>query len=121
MLLFVFWYCHKRGREVRLERERNEKGEPVDSNGRVIELDDDPMLGAPGPSRSQAHSRTPSHDSRRRHEQTGSDSSRRLDPHRDERPESSSRRQSHGSRPSSSRPKSGDRRREKEVEHERRH
>lgn len=22
MLLFVFWYCHKRGKEVRLERER---------------------------------------------------------------------------------------------------
>ena len=22
MLLFVFWYCHKRGREVRLESER---------------------------------------------------------------------------------------------------
>lgn len=22
MLLFVFWYCHKRGKEVRLEKER---------------------------------------------------------------------------------------------------
>lgn len=22
MLLFVFWYCHKRGKEVRLEQER---------------------------------------------------------------------------------------------------
>ena len=22
MLLFVFWYCHKRGREVRLDKER---------------------------------------------------------------------------------------------------
>ena len=22
MLLFVFWYCHKRGRDVRLEKER---------------------------------------------------------------------------------------------------
>jgi hypothetical protein len=22
VLLFVFWYCHKRGREVRLEKER---------------------------------------------------------------------------------------------------
>lgn len=22
MLLFVFWYCHKRGKETRLERER---------------------------------------------------------------------------------------------------
>lgn len=33
MLLFVFWYCHKRGRETRLEREESEKltadnGEP---------------------------------------------------------------------------------------------
>jgi hypothetical protein len=116
VLLFVFWYCHKRGREVRLERERNEKGEPIDSNGRVIELEDHPMLDAPGPSRSHTHSRTPSHDSRRRHEHTGSDSSRR----REQRPESSGRRRSHGSRPSSSRPKSGERRREKDVEYERR-
>ena len=23
MLLFVFWYCHKRGRDVRLEKERD--------------------------------------------------------------------------------------------------
>ena len=23
VLLFVFWYCHKRGKEVRLEKERN--------------------------------------------------------------------------------------------------
>lgn len=29
MLLFVFWYCHKRGRETRLEKERlaTEEGE----------------------------------------------------------------------------------------------
>lgn len=39
VLLFVFWYCHKRGREVRLEKERT-----VDSNGRIVELQDDPML-----------------------------------------------------------------------------
>ena len=25
VLLFVFWYCHKRGKEVRLEREKSEK------------------------------------------------------------------------------------------------
>ncbi|KAI6716648.1 hypothetical protein JHW43_000760 [Diplocarpon mali] len=39
VLLFVFWYCHKRGREVRLEKEAR-----VDSEGRITELDDDPML-----------------------------------------------------------------------------
>lgn len=44
VLLFVFWYCHKRGREVRLEKE----GKPVvvDSEGRIVELDDDPMIGS---------------------------------------------------------------------------
>ncbi|KAI9050552.1 hypothetical protein LZ554_005713 [Drepanopeziza brunnea f. sp. 'monogermtubi'] len=54
ILLFVFWYCHKRGREVRLEKEAK-----LDSEGRVVELDDDPMLpggesshSRPGPSRS---------------------------------------------------------------------
>ncbi|TAQ87122.1 hypothetical protein B7494_g4518 [Chlorociboria aeruginascens] len=39
VLLFVFWYCHKRGREVRLEKARI-----VDSEGRVTELEDDAML-----------------------------------------------------------------------------
>ncbi len=39
VLLFVFWYCHKRGREVRLEREAK-----AASEGRVVELDDDPMV-----------------------------------------------------------------------------
>lgn len=32
--MFFFWYCHKRGREVRIERENS----PVDSNGRIIEI-----------------------------------------------------------------------------------
>lgn len=45
MLLFVFWYCYKRGREVRLLKESI-----VDSEGRVVELDDDSLLGAAGPS-----------------------------------------------------------------------
>jgi hypothetical protein len=45
VLLFVFWYCHKRGKETRLLREKT-----VDSDGRIIELEDDPMLDA-GPSR----------------------------------------------------------------------
>lgn len=44
VLLFVFWYCHKRGRETRLEREKT-----VDSSGRVIELRDDPMIEAVSP------------------------------------------------------------------------
>ena len=43
VLLFFFWYCHKRGRETRLEKERM-----VDSEGRVIELDDDPMIESSG-------------------------------------------------------------------------
>jgi len=63
VLLFVFWYCHKRGREERLKRE----GEPVvvDSEGRIVELEDDPLLASsqPGPSgtaeeRSRSQSRT---------------------------------------------------------------
>ena len=29
MLLFVFWYCHKRGREVRLEKERQLTDEEI--------------------------------------------------------------------------------------------
>lgn len=29
VLLFVFWYCHKRGREVRLEKERKLTEEEV--------------------------------------------------------------------------------------------
>jgi hypothetical protein len=29
VLLFVFWYCHKRGREVRLEKERQFTEEEV--------------------------------------------------------------------------------------------
>ncbi|EHK97444.1 hypothetical protein M7I_6781 [Glarea lozoyensis 74030] len=42
VLMFFFWYCHKRGREVRIERENA----PVDANGRIIEVDE------AGPSRS---------------------------------------------------------------------
>jgi hypothetical protein len=46
VLLFFFWYCHKRGKEVRLEKEEKEK--TVDSNGRIVELEDDAMLPPPG-------------------------------------------------------------------------
>jgi hypothetical protein len=42
VLLFFFWYCHKRGKEVRLEKEEKER--MVDSNGRIVELEDDAML-----------------------------------------------------------------------------
>lgn len=37
MLMFVLWYCHKRGREVRLEKE---KLAAADVEGRVEELSD---------------------------------------------------------------------------------
>ncbi|KAG6036714.1 hypothetical protein E4U41_005551, partial [Claviceps citrina] len=42
LLLFVLWYCHKRGREVRLEKER-----AVDGSDRIEELPDDLALPAP--------------------------------------------------------------------------
>lgn len=32
LLLFVFWYCHKRGRETRLAREKEDAGSEGDSN-----------------------------------------------------------------------------------------
>lgn len=45
VLLFVLWYCHKRGREVRLERERIANGNGEGSSGRVEELSDDSPSG----------------------------------------------------------------------------
>ncbi|RKF59346.1 hypothetical protein OnM2_060004 [Erysiphe neolycopersici] len=42
VLLFVFWYCHKRGKEERLKQESR-----LSSEGRVEELDDDPMIENP--------------------------------------------------------------------------
>ncbi|KAI1327123.1 hypothetical protein F5Y16DRAFT_372688 [Xylariaceae sp. FL0255] len=68
LLLSALWYCHKRGREVRLEREATEAGkakggegekekedgdEMIDGKPRVEELPDDPQLPsatAPEPS-----------------------------------------------------------------------
>jgi len=50
ILLFVLWYCHKRGKEVRLEREKTELEAAtgvVDGSGRIEELPDDPTLPAP--------------------------------------------------------------------------
>ncbi|KAL8399827.1 hypothetical protein RB594_000300 [Gaeumannomyces avenae] len=42
LLLFVLWYCHKRGREVRLEGERT-----TEAGDRIEELPDDLQLPAP--------------------------------------------------------------------------
>ncbi|KAI1813709.1 hypothetical protein GGS20DRAFT_552005 [Poronia punctata] len=55
LLLSMLWYCYKRGREVRLEKEASETaaagGEAIDLEGkpRVEELPDDPQLPGPGP------------------------------------------------------------------------
>ncbi|KAI1152761.1 hypothetical protein F4825DRAFT_417873 [Nemania diffusa] len=53
LLLSMLWYCHKRGREVRLEREAKAAGAAAAAaegieGPRVEELPDDPMLGPPG-------------------------------------------------------------------------
>ncbi|RYP25211.1 hypothetical protein DL765_000092 [Monosporascus sp. GIB2] len=58
LLLSALWYCHKRGREVRLEREAAEAAEaanadPVDGGSRIEELPDDPQL-LPGPESSSS-------------------------------------------------------------------
>ena len=49
MLLFVFWYCHKRGRETRLEKERlaAEEGEPsrTSAASSINEEDADSIFG----------------------------------------------------------------------------
>lgn len=49
MLLFVLWYCHKRGREVRLEKENPTSA--VEAGSRIEELSDsDPATSsAPTP------------------------------------------------------------------------
>ncbi|RYP10243.1 hypothetical protein DL764_000735 [Monosporascus ibericus] len=68
LLLSALWYCHKRGREVRLEREAAEAADadPVDGGSRVEELPDDPQL-LPGP-----ESSSPAAPSRNGGEVTGS-------------------------------------------------
>jgi hypothetical protein len=48
VLMLMLWYCHKRGREVRLEREQSEN--IIDGSDRIEELPDDPTLPAPKPS-----------------------------------------------------------------------
>ncbi|CAH0001444.1 unnamed protein product [Clonostachys byssicola] len=46
LLMFVLWYCYKRGKEVRLEKEAQGV---VDGADRIEELPDDPQLPAPAP------------------------------------------------------------------------
>jgi hypothetical protein len=46
VLMFVLWYCYKRGKEVRLEKEKEAQG-VVDGADRIEELPDDPQLPAP--------------------------------------------------------------------------
>ncbi|KAF7559412.1 hypothetical protein G7046_g4734 [Stylonectria norvegica] len=45
LLMFVLWYCYKRGREVRLEGEKS--ASPIDGSDRIEELSDQPLLPAP--------------------------------------------------------------------------
>lgn len=47
VLMFVLWYCHKRGREVRIEKETSELNLPIDGSSRIEELPDDPQLPPP--------------------------------------------------------------------------
>ncbi|CZT04849.1 uncharacterized protein RCO7_09228 [Rhynchosporium graminicola] len=117
VLLFVFWYCHKRGREVRLEREAK-----VDSEGRIIELDDDVMLPGPNgePSSSTSHQR-PSGSSRRntdreREREHGS-SSREHRSRPSSHDEREREREHRSSRETRSRPSSRERERERDREH----
>lgn len=49
VLMFVLWYCYKRGREERLKLEKGEGADPLDGVERVEELADDPLLPAPHP------------------------------------------------------------------------
>lgn len=58
LLLFVLWYCHKRGREVRLDKEEKEKTGTVDGSSRIEELPDDPALPDPGPGSSRTRTRS---------------------------------------------------------------
>jgi predicted outer membrane protein len=49
VLLFVFWYCHKRGREVRLEKERQlteEEMQKLDVEFRAEHPDEHPTTTA---------------------------------------------------------------------------
>ncbi|KAG4443271.1 hypothetical protein IFR05_001215 [Cadophora sp. M221] len=109
VLLFVFWYCHKRGREVRLEREAK-----VDSEGRIIELEDDVMLPGPNGESSSSHSRPSAsrRNTEREHGSTREHRSRHSSHERD--------REHRSSRENRSRHSSRERERDREHRHERR-
>jgi len=49
LLMFVLWYCHKRGREIRLEKEKSDAEGNIDGSSRIEELPDDPLLSEPRP------------------------------------------------------------------------
>ncbi|KAH6716036.1 hypothetical protein BKA61DRAFT_602397 [Leptodontidium sp. MPI-SDFR-AT-0119] len=113
VLLFVFWYCHKRGREVRLEREAK-----VDSEGRIIELEDDVMLPRPNGESSSSHSRpsTSRRNTEREREREHGSSREHRSGH-----SSHERDREHGSsRENRSRQSSRERERDREHRHERR-
>ena len=48
MLLFVFWYCHKRGKETRLEKERLAVEEGSDMETSASDIDDSSMVATDG-------------------------------------------------------------------------
>src|SRR5688572_12884136 len=56
VLMFVLWYCYKRGREQRLEQEKT--GEPIDGSDRIEELPDDLMIEGPPRHRETGESRS---------------------------------------------------------------
>jgi len=45
VLLFVFWYCHKRGKESRLEKEKLAAQEGQSDVESVSDMDDSLMVG----------------------------------------------------------------------------
>ncbi|WYZ45330.1 hypothetical protein EsH8_VIII_000646 [Colletotrichum jinshuiense] len=81
LLLFVLWYCHKRGREERIKREN--APEIVDGAGRIEELPDDPALPAPSRSRTEPiRSDRPASQRSERSRRSGRHSSGRTTPSR---------------------------------------
>ena len=84
VLLFVFWYCHKRGKETRLEREREADGQlNADVETLASDFDDDPsreMIEYPSRSRSHGHGhdRRDDYDDYDRHDQPRKKSNNRI-------------------------------------------
>ncbi|RDL31409.1 Uncharacterized protein BP5553_09618 [Venustampulla echinocandica] len=69
VLLFFFWYCHKRGREVRLEREGH-----VNSDGRIVDVGDENALGSSPASHHHERGDERPHSSSRHHTHPSSSS-----------------------------------------------